>query len=73
MEPLKKLINGLGLAGGCIAGIIILPFFVLFLMLRATWRGLHNMTHPNLQIPNPESLFNKPKPQEETTEEIQDV
>lgn len=62
MDVFKKLTNSLGLAGGCIAGIIILPFFVAFLMIRAAARGLYNMTRPNAKIPNPESPFNKPQP-----------
>jgi hypothetical protein len=61
MKVLKGIVNGVGLAVGCVGGLVILPFFVLFLMLRAAVRGLYNMTHPDSQIPNPESFF-KPKP-----------
>ncbi|MEO5952909.1 MAG: hypothetical protein ABIQ44_10640 [Chloroflexia bacterium] len=77
MEEFKKLTKGLGLVGGCLGGIIILPFFLVFLLVRALWRGLYNMTHPNSQIPNPESPFKKPQPSQSQTEppkeEKQDV
>lgn len=68
MAEVKKMLNGLGLVGGCIAGIIIVPFFGIFLVLRAMWRGLYNITHPNAQIPNPESPFNNPRPSQSESE-----
>lgn len=72
MAELKKILKGLGLVGGCIGGIIIVPFFGVFLLLRAMARGLHNMTHPNAQVPNPESPFNKPKPTQQQNEPPQE-